>query len=331
MNPPRGLVDRRTALAGAAAALAPLPSRAQTADRFPSRPITFVIPSSPGGVAEGMIRVIGDAFQRKYGQALLVDYRPGAMGTVGAASVAHAPPDGYTLLASPNSPIVFLPLTHTFMPYDPLALTLITMLSIQPIALAVRADFPADTLAEFVAYARANPGKVYYGSQGLGGGNHMAALLLAQHSGAIMNHVPFPGGAPATAAVAKGEVDFYMAPTAMALPWRADGKIKILAIGAKARSPDLPDVPTFRELGYPEDFVLTVWQLIAGPPGMSEATAEFLNRSLSEIMREPAVRELFAKQGIEAGGTSRAETRDWVARESALWARVAAENHFEKH
>lgn len=318
-------------IAALTACIASDASRAQTTDKFPSRPITLVIPSSPGGTAEAMLRVIGDCFQRRNGQPLLIDYRPGAMGTVGAASVAHAPPDGYTLLASANSPIVFLPLTHKFMPYDPETLTLITMLSIQPIALAVRANFPADTLGQFVDYARKHPGKVYYASQGIGGGNHMAALLLAQYSGAVMNHVPFPGGAPATKAVAQGEVDFYMSPVAIAAPWVKDGKIKILALGGSERSPDLPDVPTFRELGYPDDFVLTSWQLIVGPPKLPADVAEFLNRSLSECMREPATRALFESMDVGIGGTSRAETEAWVRREFVLWKRVADENHFEKN
>lgn len=310
------------------ALLAAVVARAQ--EMFPNRPISIIIPSTPGSNMELQLRLISDVIQRKGGQPFIVDPKPGAMGVLAATTVARAKPDGYTLLISPNSPLVFNQLTHANLGYDPVALSPVAMVSRQPLVMAVRGDFPANSMKEFIDYAKAHPDKINYGSQGIGGGNHMAVLLLEQYSGTRMVHVPFNGAGPAAQALLKGEIDLFMAPLAEILPWYREGKLKMFAMGSEKRSADAPDVPTFRELGYPEDFVLTVWYAIVAPPGAPATITEALNRAINDAIKEPAVRERFHAAGAEPFEGNVAETSRFIARERATWERVAAENHIEK-
>ncbi len=311
-----------------AAVLIASPTRAQEA--FPSKPVTVVVPSSAGGSIELQVRLLSDSFRERTGQSLVVVNRPGAMGTTGTTFVYRAPADGYTLLASPNSPMVFNPLTHKALSYEPLKMTPVVLLGVQPLVMGVRGALPGKTLDDLIAYAKSNPGKTYYGSQGVGGGNHMAAMLFGKHIGADLKHVPFPGAGPAGQALLKGEIDFFMAPLAVLLPWYREGSIKILAMGSQQRAKDAPDVPTFRELGYPEDFILTVWSVLMGPPDMPAAIADKLNAAFADILKEPKVRERFAQLAVEPGGGSRQELAAMLERETKTWTRVAQENRIEK-
>jgi len=297
---------------------------------FPSKPVTIVVPSSTGGSIELQVRLLADSFRERTGQPLVVTNRPGAMGATGTTFVYRAQADGYTLLASPNTPMVFNPLTHKSLSYEPLKMTPVVLLGVQPLVMGVRGNLPAKTLDDLIAYAKANPGKTYYGSQGVGGGNHMAAMLFGKHIGADLKHVPFPGAGPAGQALLKGEIDFFMAPLAVLLPWYRSNEIKILAMGSHDRAKDAPDVPTFRELGYPEDFILTVWSVIMGPPDMPSAVADRLNATFVDILKEPKVRERFAQMAVDPGGGSRQDLAAMLARETKTWTRVAQDNKIEK-
>ena len=204
------------------------------------------------------------------------------------------------------------------------------LLGIQPLVMGVRGSLPGASLDDLVAYARAHPGKTFYGSQGVGGGNHMAALLFGKHVGVDIKHVPFPGAGPAGQALLKGEIDFFMAPLAVLMPWYRTKEIRILAMGSQSRSTDAPEVPTFRELGYPEDFILTVWSVIVGPPGIPAPVAQKLNAAFAASLEEPRVRERFAQMGVEPGGGSREDLAQMLTRETATWTRVARDNNIEK-
>jgi tripartite-type tricarboxylate transporter receptor subunit TctC len=323
------LINRRLLVVGAGAAgLAP-PLRAQESG-FPTRPITVVIPSTSGGSAEFIVRIIGDWLRERGQQGFLADARPGAGGIVGTLHAATARPDGYTLVASPNSPLVFHQLTHKTMPYDPKALTPITMLTTQPLVMGVRGDFPGESMADLIEYARRNPGKVHYASQGIGGGNHLAALLLSKYTKTEMNHVPYPGAVPGVQAMLKSEVDFYMAPLASVLPWYKQKQLKMFGVGSPERHPDAPDVPTFRELGYPEEFILTVWTAIVGPPKMPEPIVNWIYSAVRRAYDDPVIFERVKALGSDPGGTTPAETRAFISRELATWERVARENNIEK-
>ena len=297
---------------------------------YPMKPITIVIGSSPGSAVEFETRVISEAFVKRGWQPLAVDLRPGAMGGIGATAVYRAKPDGYTLLFSPASPMVFNPVTHKSLTYDPAKMTPIILIGEQPLVLVARGDFPGATLADLVAYAKANPGRTWYSSPGIGGGNHMSTLLLAKYTGMDVKHVPFQGAGPAVQALLRGEVDFAIISMSSLLPWYKDGKLKFLAIGSKQRSPDAPDVPTFRELGYPEEFVLTAWRVLVGPPDLPAPIVDKLNGMINAVYADPLVRERFNKLGLDAGGGTPQEVAAMLKREAATWERVARDNSIEK-
>ena len=297
---------------------------------YPNKPIIDGIGSSAGSAVEFETRVISEAFVKRGWPALLADLRPGAMGGIGATAVYRAKPDGYTLLFSPASPMVFNPVTHKTLTYDPLKMTPVSLVGEQPLVLVTRGDFPGKTLEDLVAYAKANPGKTYYSSPGIGGGNHMSTLLLAKYTGMDVKHVPFQGAGPAVQALLRGEVDFAIISMSSLLTWYRDGKLKFLAIGSKQRSGDAPEVPTFRELGYPEEFVLTAWRVLVGPPEMPAPIAGTLNKMINTIYEDPDVRERFRKLGVEAGGGTPQDVGAMLKREAATWERVARENNIEK-
>jgi hypothetical protein len=321
-------LSRRLFLTSGAAAMA-TPLQAQEAG-FPSKPITIVVGSSSGGGVETEARIISEAMVKQGRPPLIVELRPGAMGSAGATAVYRAKPDGYTLLFSPASPMVFNQLTHKNLTYDPAKMTPVILVGDQPLVLVARGDLPADSLADLVAYARKNPGRTFYSSPGIGGGNHMSVLLLAKHTGMDVKHVPFPGAAPATQALLRGEVDFGIISATTLLPWYKEGKLKFFAMGAKERYREAPDVPTFRELGYPDEFVLTAWRVLVGPPDMPAPIVERLNRIINQAFEDPVARERYKTLGLEFRGGSAQEVADMLRREAATWERVARENKIEK-
>jgi tripartite-type tricarboxylate transporter receptor subunit TctC len=299
-------------------------------DKFPSRPISVVIGSSSGSSMEFETRILDEYFRAHVGQPLQIDIKPGANGGIGATAVYRAKPDGYTLLASPASPMVFNPLTHKNLNYDPKKMTPVIEIASQPLVIAARGDFPGTTLKDLVAYAKAHPGATYYSSTGIGGGNHMSTSLLAKYTGTDMKHVPYEGAGPATQAILKGEVDFGIISASSLLPWYRDGKIKFLAMGSPKRSPDAPDVPTLLELGYPRDFILTAWRVLVGPPNMPPSIVNALNAIINKAYEEPEVRRKFKALGLDVTGGSPEAVAAMLARESATWERVARDNNIEK-
>ncbi len=320
----------RSLVLACVAGCAGFPALSQDTASYPNKPITIVNPGTSGGSVELQVRILADGFRERTGQPIIVTNRPGAMGSTGATFVYRAPPDGYTLLASPNSPMVFNPLTRKSLSYEPTKLTPITLLGVQPLVMGVRGNLPGHSLNDLIAYAKANPGKTYYGSQGVGGGNHMAAMLFGKHTGTDLKHVPFPGAGPAGQGLLKGEIDFFMAPLAVLLPSYRNKEVKIFAVGGKERAKDVPEVPTFRELGYPEDFILTVWSVIVGPPGMPSEISEKLNAHFNALFQDSKVQERFKLIGVDPGGGSTKELADMLARETKTWTRVAEENNIEK-
>ena len=300
-------------------------ARAAEDESYPSRPITVVIGSSSGSSMEFEMRILAEWF-REHGHQLQIDIRPGANGAIGATAVMRAKPDGYTVLASPASPMVFNPLTHKNLTYDPTRMTPIIEVATQPLVVVARGDFPGDTLADLVAYAKAHPDGVYYSSTGIGGGNHMSTLLLQKYSGTRMKHVPYEGAGPATQALLKGEVDFAILSIGSLLPWYKAGKLKFLAMGSPKRSPDAPNTPTLLELGYPADFILTAWRVLVGPPDMPAPVVDKLKALVNRALEDPEVRAKFKTLGLETTGGSPADVAAMLARETATWRRVAKEN-----
>jgi tripartite-type tricarboxylate transporter receptor subunit TctC len=295
--------------------------RAQSADAYPSRRITIVVPFTAGGALDAVTRLVADGLRDRLGQPVVVENRPGATGSVGTAAVARAEPDGYTLLASPNSPLVFNPLTNRNLAYDPSTLAPVIQLGSQPLVLAVRGNFPASSFNELIAYAKANPGKLNYSSQGVGGGNHLSTLLLQKVTGTQMVHIPYGGETPARQAVVAGDVDLFMAPMSGMLALYKEGRVKIFAVGSSKRVPELPDVPTFREFGYPDELVLTVWFALMAPPKTPEHIVDRLNKAVNDIFRQPEVQARYRNLAVDpVGGTPQAlkalldtELKRWTA------------------
>ena len=296
---------------------------------FPSRPITVVVGSSSGSSMEFEMRILSEKFKELTGHPILIDIRPGANGATGASYVMRAKPDGYTLFTSPASPMVFNPLTHKNLNYDPKKMTPIIEIGAQPLVLTARGDLPVQTLQDLIAYAKTKPGAVFYSSTGIGGGNHMSVLLFEKYSGTQLKHVPYEGAGPATQAILRGEVDFGVLSIASLLPWYRDGKIKILAVGSQERAPGAPNVPTFRELGYPEQFVLTGWRVLVGPPNIPDAIVERINGLVNKAYEDPVVRDRFNALGLDATGGPQAKVVAMLKREFATWEQVARDNGIE--
>jgi tripartite-type tricarboxylate transporter receptor subunit TctC len=305
----------------AAALLSGSAAHGQGADSYPSRRVTIVMPFTAGGALDTTARLLADGLREALGQPFVVENRAGATGSVGTAAVARAEPDGYTLLASPNSPLVFNPLTKKNLPYDAGAFVPIIQFGSQPLVLAVRGNFPGSTFKEFIEYAKGNPGKLNYSSQGVGGGNHLSTLLLQQVTGTRMVHIPYGGETPARQAVVAGDVDFFMAPMSGMLQLYREGRVKIFAVGSAKRVADLPDVPTFQELGYPDELVLAVWFALMAPPKTPAPIVDRLNKTVNEVLRQPDVRARYQSLAVDpVGGTPQAlkafldaEMRRWTA------------------
>jgi tripartite-type tricarboxylate transporter receptor subunit TctC len=296
-------------------------AQAQGPDAYPSRRVTIIVPFTAGGALDAATRLVADGLRDRLGQPFVVENRPGATGSVGTGAVARAEPDGYTLLASPNSPLVFNPLTNKNLPYDPAALAPVIQLGSQPLVLAVRGNFPANSFKELVDYAKVNPGKLNYSSQGVGGGNHLSTLLLQKVTGTLMVHIPYGGETPARQAVVAGDVDLFMAPMSGMLALYKEGRVKIFAVGSTKRVPELPDVPTFQELGYPEELVLTVWFALMAPPKTPAPIVDRLNKAVNDVFQQPEVQARYRHLAVDpVGGTPQAlralldaELRRWTA------------------
>jgi tripartite-type tricarboxylate transporter receptor subunit TctC len=294
------MIARRDVLKTAAAlglsALA-LQSRAQTA-AYPSRPIKVVVPWPAGGNADVTIRPILDRMSQTLGSPIVVENRAGATGVVGTANSARATPDGYNLLQLSSSTVLNIALSgeksfdlsRDFVPIGLAAST--------PLVLEVHPSVPAKNIAELIAYARANPGKLSYASGGIGTTAHLLSELFKQKAGLDIIHVPYQGGAPAVADLMGGHVNMYFDVLPTALPAAKDGRVRILGITQAKRSPMLPDVPTFAEAGQPA-IEAAVWVAMLAPKGTDAAIVARLNDVMNRALAEPSVRQRLDTIGAE--------------------------------
>lgn len=307
--------------------MSPVCSAARAAaPSFPAHPVTVIVASSPGSSMELETRILAEKFKQLTGQPLEVNLMPGANGSIGATHVMQSAPNGYTLFLSPASPMVFDQLTHKDLPYDPSKFSPIIEVAAQPLVLVTRGNFPANSLKGLIAYAKSYPKKTYFGSTGIGGGNHLSVLLLAKYAHLDMKHIPYEGAGPVTQALLRGEVDFAVLSLSTVLPWYKEGKLKILAVGSQHRDPAIPQVPTFRQLGYPQQFILTAWTVLVGPPKMPKATVDEINSVINKEYADPDIRNQFKKIGVNIIGGSPAAVSSMLSEERAKWKRVAREN-----
>jgi len=287
--------DRGLSLSAAilAAVLIAAPALAQD---YPSRPIKFIVPTAPAGIGDMLPRL----FQAKLGEAgnpatIVVENRPGAAGVIGTDAVAKAAPDGYTLLVGNHGVMAMLP--HlTKIPYDPFkSFAPVILLVTVPNILVVHPSVPVKSLQELIAYAKANPGKLTYASQGVGASGHIAAELLKLHAGIDIVHVPYKGAAPAAQDLAAGHVSMMFDVVSLALPSINGGRVRAIGVATKQRVSVLPDVPTLIEQGLPAE--VGAWFGFTAPAGTPPAAIAWLNREATKVFSAPDVRRRFEPQG----------------------------------
>jgi tripartite-type tricarboxylate transporter receptor subunit TctC len=311
----------RRALLLSAMALLALGSNPALAAEYPSRPVKIVVPFSPGGATDIIARIVAQKLGEKFGGQFVVINTPGAAGTIGAASVAKAEPDGHTLLVYHIAMVT----THHVqknMPYDALKdFTPISLLSLATNVVTVSADLPVKNLAEFVELAKKTPGKLNFGSSGVGGSDHLGGEMLQQVTGMKLTHVPYKGGGPAIVAVAAGEIALNAGTLAQAAPMIKAGKLRPLAVMQKERSPALPDVPSAPEAGFPA-LDHPTWFGFWGPAKMPPELVTKLNGALREILAQKDVQQAMNNVGVEPKSSTPLEFEKMNKSQYLLWNKI---------
>jgi tripartite-type tricarboxylate transporter receptor subunit TctC len=315
-------MQRRTLLA-AAALLAASASPAAFAQAWPTQPVKIVVPTGPGSSLDLIVRLMSNQLAARWGQPVVVDNKPGAGGMLGIDLAAKAT-DGHTLAIGFNGPLAYAPYLYAKVPYDPARdLKAIVMTTSQPNVLAVNAEkVPAKSVAEFVAWAKAQGGKLNYSSLGQGSSAHLTMELFLSEAGLQAVHVPFNGSPPAAMAVAQGTADatFMVAPAL--LPHVQSGKVRMLAVSANARPDSLKALPSLAEAGYPKVESLA-WNGLVGPASLSDAAVARINADVNELLaKDSALRDAMAKSGLTIVGGSAAEFRRFIDADVARWGPV---------
>nr|8HK9_A Chain A, Periplasmic terephthalate binding protein (TBP) [Piscinibacter sakaiensis]8HK9_D Chain D, Periplasmic terephthalate binding protein (TBP) [Piscinibacter sakaiensis] len=283
--------------------------------------LKIIVPYPAGGTADILPRVVAEKLRAQFPAGVLIDNRTGAGGNIGAEAVFRAEPDGNTLLASPPGPIAINHHLYRKMAFDPSKWEPVTVLATVPNVLVVNPRLPVKNVQEFIAYAKANPGKVTYGSQGNGTTSHLTASLFMQLTGTEMVHVPYKGTAPALVDLVGGQIDVFFDNISSSLPFHQAGKLRILGVADEQRSAALPEVPTFAEQGLPSMNAVT-WFAVVAPPGTPAAKVAALQKSFAGALTQPEVQQKFAEQGAEPRGWDPARTGQFIRAESAKWDRV---------
>jgi tripartite-type tricarboxylate transporter receptor subunit TctC len=294
------------------------------AQTFPNKPVRIVIPFSPGGSADLQARTLGQKLSETWGQPVLVEPKPGAGTTIGAAYAASQPPDGYTLYFAGASLLISSGL-YKNLTYDPLkSFAPVSMVADSPYMLAVHPSVPVATVKELIELARAKPRTLTYASAGNGSGSHLAGELFRMLTGTELVHVPYKGQAPALVALVGGEVNILFADVAVN-PLLQAGKLKALAETSGKRSAVFPNVPTMGEAGLPA-YRMTNWGAILAPAATPKAIVTQLNAAIVNALKHPEVQQRFAGQGFEAGGSTPEALGELLASEAAQYARVIKES-----
>ncbi|ADX44570.1 hypothetical protein Acav_0647 [Paracidovorax avenae ATCC 19860] len=313
-------MHRRTLLgsAAAAAALAVQPwARAQS--DYPAQPIRWVVPYPPGGGTDVLARTVAEALRTPLGQQIVVDNRPGASTNIGAQIVATARPDGYTLMSADNALLAFNEHLFSKLPFSPEKdFTYIGGLSRFPLALVVHPGFEARNFQEFIAYARANPGKLNYASPGNGSPHHLAMEMFKNRTKTFLTHIPYRGAAPALQDVMGGQVPCMFLDLAAGLPVIQSGKVRALAIGSGRRAARLPQVPTLAEVGVP-DAEVYAFQGVLGPAGLPPAIVGRLNGEINNALATPTVVQRMQDFGMEALPGTPEQFRAMARGEAKRW------------
>ena len=292
--------------------------RADDATNYPSQTIKIIVPFPAGGTADTLPRIVAEKLRQKWNQSVIIENRSGAGGNIGAEVVASSPPDGYTLLASPPGPIAINETLYKKLSFRPSELKPITVLGTAPNVLDVRPDFPARTVQALVDYAKANPGKVSFASQGNGSTSHLTAILFEKLTGTKMVHIPYRGTSPALQDIMGNTVDLFFDNLGSSMSLHLGGKLRILGVCDAERASSLPDVPTVREAGVP-DFASVTWFALVAPKGTPDAILAKLNSAVTEILREPDIQAQFLKLGVQPAPMDIPATARFLDEERARW------------
>jgi tripartite-type tricarboxylate transporter receptor subunit TctC len=319
----------RFVVAALIALLAGVNTAAAQDAKYPSRAVTFVVPFPPGGSADALPRILAEKLRERWAQPVVIENRPGAAGSTGSGSVFRAPADGYTLLATPAGPLAINGLVQKTLPYDPTAFVPVALVALSPTVLTTRLNFPATSAEELIRYAKANPGKLNYASQGPGSTSHLTGVMFNQQTSAEMVHVPYRGTGPALADILAGNVDLFFDNLGSSMPLHRGGKLKVLAVATPERSRLLPDVPTLREAGL-RDFASSTWFAVVAPPQTPAAIADQVNKAINEILAMPDIQAQFENLGVQTRAVTPQELAVFIASEARRWVDVAQDAKIEK-
>ncbi len=304
--------------AGAAAAAAWAQG---SAGNYPDHPIRVIVSVPAGGGVDTVTRLVTAKMQTILGQPMVVENRAGVGGSIAADYVFHSPPDGYTLLASQPSPITTNPLLYKSLNYDPAQFVAVAIMSHIPNVVLVRKDFPAKTVQELIAYAKANPGKINFASQGIGTTSHTTAELFQKITGTKMTHVPYKGTAPAVNDLLAGNVDLMFNELASSIELYRSGRARILAVTVNHHVASLPGIPTLEEagvMGCDSD----TWHALTAPPKTPDAIVAKLNAAANQAMTDPNLLARYNQLSISPGGGTPAEAAAFIQSETKRWSEV---------
>jgi tripartite-type tricarboxylate transporter receptor subunit TctC len=323
-------LSRRSGLAMLALSLlTAVPALHAQTGPWPAKPIRLIVGYPPGGGIDFAARTVQPALQDALKQQIIVDYKPGAGGMLAAGELTRAAPDGYTLLLANTGPFAIAPYLQAKMPYDPVKqFTYIGQISQGSYIAVTRADHPAKDLREFVAWAKANPGKLNFASGGNGTSTHLNGELMNQATGLDLTHVPYKGSAPAVQDLIGGQTQLLIDAGTVLLPQVKGGKLKALAVTGPKRDPQLPDVPTVRELGL--GAMETVgFQGLVGPAGMPKEVVDRIAAELAKVLAQPEIKAKFAASGAEVHSQGPAEFAAFVKADNEKWARLVRERKLQ--
>ena len=306
------------AVAGIAALMAALP--ASQAQDYPSRTVRIIVPFPAGGTADAMPRVVADYLSRKWGHPGVIENRSGAGGNVGAEAAYKSEADGYTLLSAPAPPLVINQNLYPKLGFDPLKFEPIAVMGLVPNALLTNPNFPPKSVAEVIAYAKANPGKIISATQGNGTTSHLTSEMFQLLAGVKVTHVPYRGAAPALTDLVGGTANIMFDNLGVSLTQVQGGKVRLLGVATAKRMASLPDVPTIAET-LP-GFESAAWFAVVAPPGTPKQIVEKINADINEALRDPGVAKRMVGMSAETVGGSTEDTAKYFRAEVDRWHKV---------